>query len=373
MPLPKVIIQGPPLTPTPYGILSAAVVLDQTDPHTAAGVQWLPDYCGPARTTLAACVTSAGLINVSVNTARHATLAGDTPPPGTYDIDWGDGHTDAAVAAASVLGTSRTYTGDGSFTVTITPVSNLSRFDSNPAAITVTNGDASGPFALAFDYVDAKTGDDRADYVESVPFTLYHLSVCRLPGTQDREAYATRGLALGEGRGIEEGLAAVQADAGTDVVVLNSGTGDSAVVALARLEAYAAANYGGVATIHMSRAVASILLMNYALDPKGDKMYTRLGNLVIAGASDQYPGTPDGGTTDAGEAWMYASGTVVVTRNPVNTTPAVISTGGLIDNEYSVLAERTVSVGWECFLAAHKVDALDAGGASSGGVDGGTP
>lgn len=378
MPMPKVIIEAPPITPLPYGILSAAVVRDPQDPHESAGVTWEPQFCGPARGTLAACYTSSSLINVNVNVSRQASLSGGSPPPGRYDINWGDGNSDLDVDNDDVLSATNTYAADGDYTVTVTPHAgdDLSRFTGTPVEITVTNGENSGPFALNYTYIDAKITDERADWAVAQPFTVYTISTCRLPGTVDREAYATRALGLGEGRGIEEGLGLWFSDPDADAEVLESGDATSAVVALAWLEQYAGENYGGVATIHMTRAVASVLLTAYALEARDGKLYTRLGNLVIAGSGADYPGIPDGESTEDGETFMFATGTVVVTRGAVNTSPAVISTGGEIDNEYSVLAERIVSVGYECFLAAAKVLPLNAGGAgdgSGGGVDGGTP
>lgn len=353
MPLPKFIIERPPLTPLPYGILSAAVVRDETDPHTAAGVTWEPDYCGPTRTTLAACLTSESTSTVSVDDTGEATFDITVPGVGDGAIDWGDG------TALDTSGNwTHTYADPGDYNVT---------FDGGNQShtvvpITVVDGVASGPFEAAASFITDKDGYERAGWVETHPFTVYHISTCRLPGVKEREAYATRALQLGEGRGIEYGLAEVFSTPGVDITILDSGAAAAPLVALARLERKAGQVYGGVATLHMDRAVASFLLALYALETRSGKLYTKLGNLVVAGASGyEYPGYPDSAPTPgAGESWMIATGTVVVTRNPIKTTPAVISTGGLIDNEYSVLAERSVSVGWECFAAAHMVAALDA-------------
>lgn len=368
MPLPKVIIEAPPLTPLPYGILSAAVVRDPSDPHEVAGVTWEPQFCGAAHGTLAACLTDTDdTASVSVDDAAEATFENDVPAFGDGLIDWGDG---------SPLDDSgnwvHTYAAPGDYTVTVTGPNQYHV----AIPVTVEAGEASGPFTATATFIPDKDPDDRAGWVESTPFAIYHISTCRLPGSVDREGYATRALSLGEGRGIEEGLGSVFSDPDTDYVLLESGDATSAAVALAWLEQYAAENYGGVATIHMTRATASVLLTAYALETRDGKLYTRLGNLVVAGAGEGYPGVPDGVSVETGETVMFATGTVVVTRGAVNTTPAVMSTGGLIDNEYSVLAEREVSVGWECFLAAAKVLPLNAGGAgdgSGGGVDGGTP
>lgn len=377
MPLPKVIIEAPPLTPLPYGILSAAVVRDPSDPHEAAGVQWESAFCGDARTTLAACITDTVDVEITMDDEGLADIQFDSPgaPAGTGNgvIDWGDG-----TPLDDSGEWSHTYADAGTYTVVFNAsgpgvdggTGNQTSFTVD---VTVVEGEESGPFEAVATFIPPKVPDDRAGWTESEPFTVYHISTCRLVGADKREEYARRSFQLGEGRGIEYGLADAFSNAEFDYV-LNGGDPDAAVVALARLEKLAGQVYGGVATIHMDRAVASVLLTNYALETRDGKLYTRLGNLVVAGASDyEYPGYPTGENQGTGELWMFATGTVVVTRGDINVTPAVMSTGGLIDNEYSVLVERPVSVGWECFLAAHLVSALDAGGAGDGGVDGGTP
>lgn len=49
-------VEAPPVTPLPYGLLSAATVIDAGGGHWQMGAQYEPDYCGPAFTTEAACV-----------------------------------------------------------------------------------------------------------------------------------------------------------------------------------------------------------------------------------------------------------------------------------------------------------------------------
>lgn len=51
-------VEAPAVQPLPYGLLSAAVVVDETDPHAFLGVQYEPDYCGPSYATPGACRTA---------------------------------------------------------------------------------------------------------------------------------------------------------------------------------------------------------------------------------------------------------------------------------------------------------------------------
>jgi hypothetical protein len=54
--MPLEYVSAPPVTPAKYGILSAAVVVEDSDPHGGLGFEYQPDWCGPAQTTYAACL-----------------------------------------------------------------------------------------------------------------------------------------------------------------------------------------------------------------------------------------------------------------------------------------------------------------------------
>lgn len=368
--LPKVLIERPPSAPAKFGVLSAAVVRDSTDPHEAAGVTWDQEACGGAETVLADCLTAVfeHAFSIDVDTARGAAVSnfyGGTGPDGMYTIDWGDGTVQSFTRDDGPP--THTYAADGDYTVVVTGPESIITTD----GITVTNGDATGPFNGDSTYIPDLFSDARAGWVESEPFNLYHLSECRLPGLthDERVAYARRGLSLGEGRGIEQyigGWFSTTDPGGFTVTVLASGAAASWTVALARLEAYAFQNYGGTAIIYMHRTVASVLLGTSQLEASGDKLLTKLGSLVIAGtgtSSYAFPGFPDGETTDGSNTWMFATGTLLVTRGPVSSTQEVISNSavsddgisGAYDNDYLVLATRDASVGFECFIAAHQV------------------
>src|SRR5262245_48394054 len=89
-------VTAPPVTPSKYGLLSAAVVVDSTDGHLVGlGFEYEPDFCGASHTTAAACMAkpNAGSLSVSVNASRVATLTGTGAPPGAFPlrVDFGDG------------------------------------------------------------------------------------------------------------------------------------------------------------------------------------------------------------------------------------------------------------------------------------------
>ena len=377
MPLPKVIIDRPPLVPPKYGVLDAAVVLDQTDPHTAAGVTWEPDSCDGARTTIAACMTAdvgAWIIQVTDADLRAHYIGGSSPDgvcaDGPVTVDWGDGDSD--VLDLNNLGTSfdHTYAEAGDYTITVSgpPPCNLAGSVDITISDPPADPDPHNETLSLTGMTATKTADDRAGWVESHPVTLYHLSTCNLVGSTERVEYARRGLTAGEDRGLQEAIAHWFSDPSVAPTVLASGAAAHWTVALARLERHAYRYVSGTPVFYMDRAVAALLLADDALEVVGGKLRTRLGSLVIAGAdiNGNFPGAPDGWDTETDGSWMFVTGTLVVTRQPVQVTDEVISdsrqseggTSGAYTNAYHVLAERQVSFGYECLLAAHQVLAV---------------
>lgn len=123
-------------------------------------------------------------------------------------------------------------------------------------------------------------------------------------------------------------------------------------VALALLEGYAAENYAGVPTIHMSRAAASFL--DDRIKWEGDLAYTRLGSKVAMGG-----GYDD--DLETGEWTMYATGEVFIERKPVTVHDLVVVPGdgsqatpsaGLEDNMALVTGDRLYRAAVDCFVAS---------------------
>lgn len=237
--MPLAYVAAPPRTPPAYGILSAAVVVEDSDSHGMFGFEYEPDSCGPVHTTVAVCV--------------------DT---------------------------------------------------------------------------EQKQVDEGRGLVQSDPFVVYSLHRCKPVGFTDAQGYASRSLAAGEGRAVEQWLGAKLAAEADD----NNGTwtAGSTAEALASLEHYIHCNFNGVGTIHMNRGDASGLLTERALDTSGTRLMTRLGNVVSAGCYD----------VSGGDA-MYATGPVVLHRGAVFSPPdPILNTR---TNEQYALAERAYSGAWECF------------------------
>lgn len=60
--MPMEFVTAPAAAPAKYGILSAAVVVEDSDPHVGFGYEYQPDFCGPARMTAALCQPDAAKV-----------------------------------------------------------------------------------------------------------------------------------------------------------------------------------------------------------------------------------------------------------------------------------------------------------------------
>jgi len=335
--MPMTYVEAPTASPAKFGILSAAHVVDDSDPHTGYGFEYVPDFCGPAELSVAMCLPGGTVGNVSggTNTTRVLTLNFNSAPAGSHPIIvvWGDGGR-SSVNSGTVA--THTYTANGTYQVSVSGANGWRASGS----VVVTNGTATP--ITAMQGVAPKTVTDGLDLVIADPFVVYTLSSCRTVGVRDAIDRARKSLGTGEGRAIEEWLG-VRLDAEATTI---GGAGLTAVAALALIEQYIACNYGGVGTIHMDRLIATILLSDNVLHTEGDTLLTGLGNVVSAGC--YHPGA----TLTSG--WIYATGTVVLRRGPVFTPSDAIVDHAT--NQQYALAERPYSGAWECFAVKAAVN-----------------
>lgn len=104
---------------------------------------------------------------------------------------------------------------------------------------------------------------------------------------------------------------------------------------------------GGVGVIHAPRLASALLGADVTLRQQGGRLLTLVDTPVAMGGG--YDGSGPGGTRPAGQAWLYGTGPVQVTRGPVDDLPsdprlAVDRTS----NDALVMAVRVVSVGFAC-------------------------
>lgn len=200
------------------------------------------------------------------------------------------------------------------------------------------------------------------------PFAVYGEYECNpigRPLSESRER-AQAHLDLGRGRALER---AIQfGEAGNEPNLIDSavditpGGGPVTFVdAIARLEQYVGANYGGTGVFHMDRRLAAHAVAALLVYPVGSQLQTGLGTLVAAGSgydASVGPGESPEESPSDGELWIYATGTVYGWRSEVGFIPDTDSAS--IDRSFNtlkVLAEQSVIVAWECVTAAIQVDA----------------
>lgn len=280
-------VEAIPGTPLPYGLFSAATVLEVTDPHEMMGVEWQPMSCADAHNT-----------------------------------DW-------------------------------------------------CNDDPEFDYSKIF---------DRGETLFAPPTTIYYGRDCTVPGetADESETRARAGLAIGEGRAIEQWTwEELLAPIAVDLTPVAGAPSVAAGVGI--LEGALAATYGGVGVLHAPAATSALLARDYQMYLSGARMLTWLGNVVSLGAG--YPNTIPGTSGDpdpapAGEAWLLISGPVIIRRAAVDTPGGDDGANqfgsGTIDitsNDRFVLAERTSVVGVECGVFAVLVDLEATSGGGGGGDD----
>lgn len=204
------------------------------------------------------------------------------------------------------------------------------------------------------------TAEDRAektfgeiDVVSSEPFAVYKGVTC-VDMRGDDSSWAEHGLELTEGIAVEQQVMATVLQGATDLTP-TPGTAVSVRHGVAILEGAAAANYGGTPILHMARSTATIAFSEDVLDNDMDfTVTTKQGALVANGGGYEGNLGPDGEPAAAGEAWIYVTGMVVITRTPV-TTNRVLAAGEHL-NLQQALAERMIAVTAECINYAVLVE-----------------
>lgn len=208
-----------------------------------------------------------------------------------------------------------------------------------------------------------------AEWQPAFDFAMYGGVQCSNVGLDVADAMSEvkRVFKANEGAGVEQALLLnrfvattsddpVQWDAPVDLTPSSGPTGLlSAYASLALLEGYAAAHYAGLPTIHMPRAMASLL--NERIVWIDGKAFTRSGSKVAIGGG--YDASEDDGTWD-----MFATGEVYVERSEEvdvheYVIPGTIDLTGsidsdpnqLTDNSSVFLAERMYRVAVDCLVA----------------------
>lgn len=140
----------------------------------------------------------------------------------------------------------------------------------------------------------------------------------------------------------------VLSDAATQVT--GGATPLHVVEALGLLEGQFADCYAGAGVIHIPQRALPTLDAWGLVKTSGNVLKTLNGNRVAVGAG--YPGTsPAGASPAAGSVWIYATGAPFGYRGAVR----MLGTGGQMDrakNTVKMIAERTYVLGYDCCLVA---------------------
>lgn len=356
-------VEGPPVEPRPFGLFTAAQVVDEAEARwLMGGARYEVDYCAEAYDSAGVCFDF-GTLTVSVDAAGLATVEAAGYPDGDYQITWGDeGAEEGPETVTTLDGTTHTYAAPGDYDVTITGP----RSYGATVTVTVVAATASGPFTATIGVT--KQVNTGIEVAEGDAFAVLHLFECN-PAGQSPEAMqerARRALMLGEQRAVERVVSRALARH-PDAVTLNGGTAVSVVDGLAMLEKYAAANYPGRATIHATPDVVTLLDAKGAVSRETsggvEHIETVQGTRVAAGGGYSPLRAPTADTATplpanaADREWLYITGTVQVRRIAAIRADALDTTR----NRYQVLAERPYVVTWDCLTAAVQVASVDGG------------
>lgn len=365
-------VDGPPAEPRPYGLFTAAQVVEDAQPRwLMGGARHEVDYCGEAYDSAGVC-WDFGTLAISVDDASEATIDAAGYPDGDYQITWGDEADGEGPETVTTLdGATHTYTADDDYTVTVTGP----RSYGATVTITVEDGVASAEPADALVGI-TKQPHSGVDVVEGEAFAVLHLLTCNPvgfgDGTVSLDERARRALQMGEQRAVERVVARALAR-DERAVVLAGGTTLSVVDGLAALEKYAAANYPGRATIHATPDVVTLLdaagAVKVGTVNGTDMIVTVQGTKVVSGGGYsplREPTPVDDGVLPANDAdteWLYVTGAVQVRRGAaIEVNDAMnVTAGTTARNERTALAERPYVATWDCIVAAVAVSTTEDG------------
>ncbi|MFF3665461.1 hypothetical protein [Microtetraspora malaysiensis] len=199
---------------------------------------------------------------------------------------------------------------------------------------------------------------DRPSAETAGPVTIYAGAVCSALGFSYEEAtdQAKLALSMGEGRALEEWF--WQNVLAPQAVDRTPAAGPVSVAqGIALLEGWLATDYGGVGVLHVPAGATALLGRFNQIVLQGTRARTWLGNCITLGAGYAVNTGPDGSPAPAGQAWLYASGPVVVRRGPVDVVPGSRNASiNIRNNDRMVLAERTFVPYTTCAVEAVLVD-----------------
>jgi hypothetical protein len=375
-----VLIEQPAGPQYPNGLYSASTVLppDDTVRWEIGGVFWSADTCAggglwpgaycqpedlPGSWTMTHGSLPTGMAVAQPDAANRpfdVSITPPTPASGTVTdllIDYGDGNTTSypVPLPGPVL---YTYTEPTSSPVTypITVTYTYSGTGQGTPQTTTVTFTGTGPVQRTKDAWGVV-------WQAATPFVIYNAIQCAPVGMSDATVRANARLGWNEHRLVERGFflgeqgnrTALATNATTALTPLEaSDPGLDIFEALGVIESAAQNATNTQLVIHAPRALAAWASHERLVFRDGSQLVTPLGNLWAFGAGYGYEG-PDG-TAHPEQAWLYATGEMVIRRSQVVSNEVFSAPTNLA----LAVAERAVLVTAECTQVAAKVAFLPA-------------
>lgn len=337
MSLNRVIIDRPDAKPLPYGLLSVLSAVNTSDPHETQGFQY-DAVCGRNLSfDVDPCTSLSASTSGGTAPTLPASLTITTDVVGTYTVNWGDGTADGTATVtwgetSEVL--PHTYTTTGNKTITVTgPIG----FGTQTIVV---NAGTTASYVGA-DPIKAEVPAAGTTYGD--PVGLLAKYTCRPIGISQSEgqARAMEQLTLNESWALEKVLKARYLNGAA--VDVTGGVATTPERAIALLANYAAVNYARVPLLHLDVFTTTLAGNKGIVERHGDHLETTNGLLVVQGAG--YSAYPVGSSTT-----IWVTGQVQVRRGTARAYDSMAISPSPT-NDYTWLAERSVSMSVECIVA----------------------
>ncbi|WFE47608.1 hypothetical protein [Verrucosispora sp. WMMD1129] len=200
---------------------------------------------------------------------------------------------------------------------------------------------------------------DGVPLVQSQAIRLYTGLTGRSAARPDLLERARRAIGLVEQQSLEHYVWTGEADttphlaaAGTPVLADTGETPVALETGIGLLESHLAQAAGVLGVLWAPRWTAGWFVSKQLTRVEGPRLVGPLGNPVVFAQTTGVG--PGGAVPEAGEAWLYATGPVMVRRSAVF-LPRLPEALDRKSNEVFAVAERFYTVGWSCTVAAVKV------------------
>lgn len=377
-PMPRFLVDAPTVTAWRYGLRSVATLV-QNGPDdseallrwTARGVEYETVQCYDVREWLGDACTQPTTARTVTVTFTAAPSGGDTVLSAAATVDSGAARQlSIAVEAAAPVAITTGAAAAPVYTQSPSAAATLDVIITDTATGAVLNHQVTVSLAGAvtaggtaqLDVADPilKTFTDSWQMVGGPAWTLYAEDGCKIIGeTQAAANRATGRLEAGEQEAIERvAMALVIAPGAVDLTTIAAG--HAIKQALGLLEAYAAANYGGMATLHVPRSMAPYLANIAYVYRDGPVLRTPLDTSIALGGGYTGQISPDVPSVApaAGKFWVYITGQPVLRQTAINIPAPTPARGGanLARNQLTVVAERTYALTVDCLRAGILID-----------------